>query len=38
MGLWGVTIATDKPKFLPDDSNVVGAGGAKEHAIAVKGG
>ena len=39
MGLWGVTTAaTDKPKFLPDDSNAVGAGGAKEHAIAVKGG
>ena len=37
MGLWGVTTAaTDKPKFLPDDSNAVGAGGAKEHAIAVK--
>ena len=39
MGLWGVTTAqSDKPKFLPDDSNAVGAGGAKEHAIAVKGG
>ena len=39
MGLWGVTTAaTDKPKFLSDDSNAVGAGGAKEHAIAVKGG
>ena len=39
MGLWGVTTAaTDKPKILPDDSNAVGAGGAKEHAIAVKGG
>ena len=39
MGLWGVTTAqSDKPKFLPDDSNAVGAGGAKEHAIAVKAG
>ena len=39
MGLWGVTTAaTDVPKFLPDDKNAVGAGGAKEHAIAVKGG
>ena len=39
MPLWGVTTAaTDKPKFLPDDGNAVGAGGAKEHAIAVSGG
>jgi len=39
MGLWGVTTAAaDVPKFLPDDKNAVGAGGAKEHAIAVKGG
>ena len=39
MGLWGVTTAaTDKPKFLPVDSNAAGSTGAREHAIAVKGG
>jgi len=39
MGLWGVTTAaTDKPKFLPIDSNAAGSTGAREHAIAVKGG
>ena len=39
MGLWGVTTAaTDKPKFLPVDSNASGSTGAREHAIAVKGG
>ena len=39
MGLWGVTTAaTDKPKFLPVDSNAAGSTGAKEHCIAVKGG
>ena len=39
MGLWGVTTAAaDKPKFLPDDTNAVGAGGAKENCIAIKGG
>ena len=37
MGLWGVTTAaTDKPKFLPVDSNAAGSTGAREHAIAVK--
>ena len=39
MGLWGVTTAADdKPKFLPVDSNAAGSTGAREHAIAVKGG
>ena len=39
MGLWGTTTAAgDKPKFLPIDSNAVGSTGAREHAIAVKGG
>ena len=39
MGLWGVTTAaTDKPKFLPVYSNAAGSTGAREHAIAVKGG
>ena len=39
MGLWGTTTApTDKPKFLPVDSNAAGSTGAREHAIAVAGG
>ena len=39
MSLWGVTTAAgDKPKFLPVDKNAAGSTGAKEHAIAVKGG
>ena len=39
MGLWGTTTAaTDKPKFLPVDSNAAGSTGAREHAIAVSGG
>jgi hypothetical protein len=39
MSLWGVTTAAgDKPKFLPKDSNASGSTGAREHAIAVKGG
>ena len=39
MGLWGITTADgDKPKFLPVDSNAAGSTGAREHAIAVKGG
>jgi len=39
MGLWGTTTAADdKPKFLPVDSNAAGSTGAREHAIAVKGG
>ena len=39
MGLWGTTTADgDKPKFLPVDSNAAGSTGAREHAIAVKGG
>ena len=39
MGLWGTTTAdSDKPKFLPVDSNASGSSGAKEHCIAVKGG
>jgi hypothetical protein len=39
MGLWGTTTAdSDKPKFLPVDSNAAGSTGAREHAIAVKGG
>ena len=39
MSLWGTTTAAeDKPKFLPVDSNAAGSTGAREHAIAVKGG
>ena len=39
MGLWGTTTAeSDKPKFLPVDSNAAGSTGAREHLIAVKGG
>ena len=39
MGLWGVsTTAESRPKFLKEDSNAVGAGGARENAIAVKAG
>ena len=39
MGLWGVTTAaTDHPKFFPVASTAAGSTGAREHAIAVKGG
>ena len=39
MPLWGTTTAaSDKPKFLPVDSNAGGSSGAREHAIAVAGG
>ena len=39
MGLWGSSNAyTDRPKFLPQDSEAEGAGGAREHAVAVAGG
>jgi len=39
MPLWGTTTAdSDKPKFLPIDSNAKGSTGAREHLIAVKGG
>ena len=39
MPLWGITTAdSDKPKFLPVDSNAAGSTGAREHLIAVKGG
>jgi hypothetical protein len=39
MPLWGTTTAdSDKPKFLPVDSNAGGSSGAREHLIAVKGG
>jgi len=39
MGLWGTTTAeSDKPKFLPVDSNAAGSSGAREHLIAVAGG
>jgi len=39
MPLWGTTTAdSDKPKFLPVDSNAAGSTGAREHLIAVKGG
>ena len=39
MGLWGSSNAySDRPKFLPQDSNAEGAGGAREHVVAVSGG
>ena len=39
MPLWGTTTAaTDKPKFLPVDSNAAGSTGSREHAIASKSG
>jgi len=39
MPLWGTTTAaSDKPKFLPIDSNAAGSSGAREHAIAIAGG
>ena len=39
MGLWGSSNAySDRPKFLPQDSEAEGAGGAREHAVAVAGG
>ena len=39
MSLWGTTTAdSDKPKFLPVDSNAAGSTGAREHLIASKSG
>jgi hypothetical protein len=39
MSLWGITTAdSDKPKFLPVDSNAAGSSGARENLIAVAGG
>lgn len=39
MSLWGTTTAdSDKPKFLPVDSNAAGSTGAREHIIAHKSG
>ncbi len=39
MGLWGNSnSAESRPKFLPIDSNASGSTGAREHALATKGG